>query len=71
MLIISIGSFLLGNYKQALDLLATAPALEQAMKDLRVSDHHIFEKWLAEEQEYLKGLSAEPVIETLEMEYYQ
>ena len=68
---VSVATFLLNNYKQALNLLAKVPALEQAMKDLEVSDRHIFEEWLAEEQEYLKGLSAEPVVETLEMEYYQ
>lgn len=31
----------------------------------------VFKHWLEEEQEYLKGLSKEPIRETLEMEYYQ
>lgn len=64
--------FLLNNYKQALDILASGPtALAQAMVDLDVSDAATFESWRAEEYTYLDGLSKEPVVETLEMEYYQ
>jgi hypothetical protein len=39
------------------------------MKDLGVMDRAVFNTWQLEEKEYLTGLSAEPVIETLEMEY--
>ena len=31
----------------------------------------VFEDWLEEEQAYLKGLTKEPMVETMEMEYYQ
>jgi len=65
------GSFLLNNYKQALGILAGEEALVQAMQDLHIADRCVFKRWLSEEQEYLKGLVAEPVAETLEMEYYQ
>jgi len=41
------------------------------MKDLGVADRKELELWRTEEQEYLKGLSKEPISETTEMEYYQ
>ena len=41
------------------------------MQDLGLSDSQVFGTWCEEERTYLKGLSKEPVIETLEMEYYQ
>jgi hypothetical protein len=63
------GAFLFNHYKRALDILSSAPALVQAMKDLGVMDRAVFNTWQLEEKEYLTGLSAEPVIETLEMEY--
>ena len=65
------GLFLLNNYMQALNILAGEAALVQAMQDLHIADRCVFESWLSEEQEYLKGLIAEPIVETLEMEYYQ
>ena len=71
MITLCLGTFLFNNYQQALDILNTQLALDQAMNDLRVDDPSVFQEWLAEECEYLRGLSAEPVIETLEMEYYQ
>jgi hypothetical protein len=54
-----------------LGILAGEGALIQAMQDLQIADRHVFKSWLSEEQEYLKGLVAEPIAETLEMEYYQ
>jgi hypothetical protein len=41
------------------------------MQDLGLSDSQVFGTWREEERAYLEGLSKEPVIETLEMEYYQ
>jgi len=41
------------------------------MQDLGLSDSQVFETWLEEEHTYIKGLVKEPMIETLEMEYYQ
>ena len=41
------------------------------MEDLGIEDDSVFETWLAEEKEYLLGLSKEPLVETMEMEYYQ
>lgn len=34
-------------------------------------DMSMVKDWLKEEEEYLKGLSKEPLEETLEMEYYK
>ena len=41
------------------------------MQDLGLSDSQVFETWREEERAYLEGLAKEPMIETLEMEYYQ
>jgi hypothetical protein len=41
------------------------------MEDLGLSDPEVFETWREEEHKYLDGLSREPLVETLEMEYYQ
>ena len=66
------GTFLVNNYKQALNILANAPpTLENAKKELGVTDNSVFEKWLLEEREYLQGLKLEPQEEVLEMEYCQ
>ena len=40
------------------------------MADLEITDTNVFGEWLREEQDYLKGLSMEPIRETQEMEYY-
>ena len=69
---ISSATFLLNNYKQALDILDDGPrALKQAMLDLNISDEKVFEDWLEEKKAYLQGLRAEPQEETLQMEYWQ
>lgn len=65
------GDFLINNYRQALKLINGLPALEKQMKDQGVVDFETFKCWLAEEKEYLCGLSREPLEETLQMEYYQ
>ena len=41
-----------------------------ALSALGANDAETVEGWLEEEREYLKGLTKEPVEETLEMEYY-
>jgi hypothetical protein len=67
-----LATFLLNNYKQALNILDKGPrALEQAMNDLHISDKKVFESWLEEERAYLRGLRKEPEEETLQMEYWQ
>ena len=67
-----LATFLYNNYKQARDILDSGPtALALAMQDLGLSDSQTFETWREEERTYLEGLAKEPVIETLEMEYYQ
>ncbi|KAF8516427.1 hypothetical protein BU17DRAFT_76640 [Hysterangium stoloniferum] len=65
-------TFLYNNYKQALDVINSGPtALSQAMQDLQIFNFNVFEEWREEEKIYLEGLSKEPIVETLEMEYYQ
>ena len=61
----------MNNYVQALDILNRQSALDKTMADLGVTDTGVFEVWLDEERVYLKGLSKEPIHETVEMEYYQ
>jgi hypothetical protein len=67
-----LGTFLLNNYKQALEILRSAPAaLTEIKKEHGIADDSVFEKWLADERDYLRGLKTELQVETLEMEYYQ
>jgi hypothetical protein len=66
-----IGTFLLNNYAQALALLETKPAVESALRKVGAGDKLVVEEWLKEEEEYLRGLLKEPLLETLEMEYYK
>lgn len=63
-------SFLLNNYRQALDLLQTKPVVLAALEKLGGTDTAVVEGWLCEEGDYLRGLSKEPLEETWEMEYY-
>jgi hypothetical protein len=63
-------TFLLNNYRQALDLLQTKPAVIAALEKLGATDAMAVEGWLCEEGAYLRGLSKEPLQETSEMEYY-
>lgn len=64
------GEFLHDNYKQALNILETRPAMNAALTKVGVVDVLTVEGWLHEEETYLRGLSKEPLEETLEMEYY-
>ena len=66
-----IGTFLLNNYKQALSLLETKPAVIAALAKVGASSGEVVQEWLREEEVYLCGLSKEPLDETLEMEYYK
>lgn len=67
----NLSKFIVGNYKQALDILSGAPAVQIMMADLDITDPAVFEEWLEEERVYLTGLAKEPIQETLQMEYYQ
>jgi hypothetical protein len=66
-----VGTFLLKNYKQALSLLETKPAVIAALTKVGASSGEVVKEWLQEEETYLCGLSKEPLEETLEMEYYK
>lgn len=41
------------------------------MNDQNIANTSVFQDWLAKEKAYLEGLSREPLLETLEMEYWQ
>ena len=67
-----LGTFLYNNYSQALDILMSEPmALSHTMQELGLTSTTTFDDWLAEECAYLKALTKEPLVETLQMEYYQ
>jgi glucan phosphorylase len=42
-----------------------------ALSKVGAADGAVVEGWLREEETYLRGLSKEPLEETLEMEYYK
>ena len=65
------GTFLVNNYKQALELIDGEEALWKAMDDMGVNDTAEFDERLQEEREYLMGLGKEPEEETDQMEYVQ
>jgi hypothetical protein len=67
----NLSTFLLNNYIQALNILNSKDALAKAMKDQGIANESTFKDWLEEERAYLKGLAKEPMVETMEMEYYQ
>lgn len=66
-----LGTFLLNNYKQALEILGTRSAVNLALVKVGAHDMATVKEWLKEEEVYLRGLSKEPLEETLEMEYYK
>lgn len=41
------------------------------MSEQGIKDASVFKTWLQEEQDYLKGLSTEPIEEMLQIDYYQ
>jgi hypothetical protein len=46
-------------------------AVKSMLVKVGAQDMGMVKDWLNEEEEYLKGLSKEPLEETLEMEYYK
>ncbi|KAJ7810225.1 hypothetical protein B0H14DRAFT_3090839 [Mycena olivaceomarginata] len=70
----NLSKFLCDNYRQALKILQTEPALKHWMQEEGVEDYDMFHVWLEEEKEYLLGLDAGLPKKrelTLEMEYLQ
>ncbi|KAJ7687986.1 hypothetical protein B0H14DRAFT_3533636 [Mycena olivaceomarginata] len=69
----NLSKFLCNNYHQALGILATEPTLRQWMHREGVVSTEEFEKWLAEEKEWLmlKKNSKKSQETSLEMEYVQ
>ncbi|KAJ3802985.1 hypothetical protein GGU11DRAFT_849655 [Lentinula aff. detonsa] len=66
-----LSKLLVDNYKQAVDIQATLPALAKTMSDLGIPSVDTFNQWLKEEKDYLSGLKKEPAEETVQMEYYK
>ncbi|KAJ6512716.1 hypothetical protein C8R45DRAFT_1049873 [Mycena sanguinolenta] len=67
----SLSALLSSKYHRALEILATEPALRDAMRNLCVESRTEFEEWLEKEKAHLRTLSRELLEETLQMEYYQ
>ncbi|KAJ7747085.1 hypothetical protein B0H14DRAFT_3097053 [Mycena olivaceomarginata] len=70
----NLSKFLCDNYRQALKILKTEPALKHWMRDEGIEDYDTFHVWLEEEKEYLLGLDAGLSKKrelTVEMEYLQ
>ena len=66
-----LGTFLLNNYRQALEILDMRSAVNLALVKVGAMDMLTVKEWLKEEEEYLRGLSKELLEEMLEMEYYK
>ncbi|KAJ6551242.1 hypothetical protein B0H19DRAFT_1211105 [Mycena capillaripes] len=64
-------TFIVNNYKQALNILDLEDSLKYAMDEAGISGLEVFKERLTQEKEYLKNLSKEPEVETDQMEYYQ
>ena len=69
--LITIGEFLVNNYKQTLGILKSEATFVKQMQDQGIADTSVFKDWLAEEKAYLELLSREPLEESLAMEYWQ
>ncbi|KAJ6448968.1 hypothetical protein C8R47DRAFT_999342 [Mycena vitilis] len=67
----NLSTFLVNNYKQALDLIDLNESLQYAMDQAGITGPDVFVERLKQEMEYLKNLSKEPDEETDQMEYYQ
>ncbi|KAJ7023105.1 hypothetical protein C8F04DRAFT_1213346 [Mycena alexandri] len=67
----SLSALLIRKYKRALEVKATEPALEETMRQLNIESKDDFAGWLATEMAALKNLLWEPIVETMQMEYYQ
>ncbi|KAJ7733717.1 hypothetical protein B0H14DRAFT_2408921 [Mycena olivaceomarginata] len=66
----NLSTFLVNNYKQALEQIDLEDSLKFAIDQAGISGPEVFEERLKQEQEYLQGLSKEPEAETDQMEYY-
>ncbi|KAJ3780169.1 hypothetical protein GGU10DRAFT_397858 [Lentinula aff. detonsa] len=66
-----LSKLLVDNYKQAVDIQATLPALAKTMSDLGIPSVDTFDQWLKEEKDYLSELKKEPADETVQMHYYK
>ncbi|KAJ7577148.1 hypothetical protein C8J56DRAFT_1007247 [Mycena floridula] len=68
----NLSMFLVNNYKQALEILTTEPALKASMKEMGIISTDVFAEWLKDELEYLKTRvkAGVPEQEKLEIEYY-
>ncbi|KAJ6596493.1 hypothetical protein B0H10DRAFT_1960160 [Mycena sp. CBHHK59/15] len=64
-------TFLCNNYYQSINILRTLPALRHWMKSNGIQSFSVFDTWIKEEYEFLSIRDKEPMVETLEMEYYQ
>lgn len=64
-----LGTFLVNNYMQAVEILDGEAALHVVMAQLGVQDVSEFPERLEQEKEYLNGLGKEPEEETDQMEY--
>ncbi|KAK7018516.1 hypothetical protein R3P38DRAFT_3320220 [Favolaschia claudopus] len=70
----NLSKFLCDNYRQAIKILRTEPALKQWMVKEGVDNYEEFRVWLEEEKSYLERIgesAGEKRVETLEMEYVQ
>ena len=67
----NLASFLLNNYRQALDVLHDMPIhIQTILSGRHVSDTQ-FSQWLAQEHDYLCSKQSEPETDTLSIEYVE
>ncbi|KAJ7351595.1 hypothetical protein DFH08DRAFT_957896 [Mycena albidolilacea] len=66
----NLSTFLVNNYKQAIEILDTEESLKYAMEQAGVTEHMLKSR-IQEEKAYLNTLLKEPQEETDQMEYYQ
>ncbi|KAJ7192038.1 hypothetical protein GGX14DRAFT_380483 [Mycena pura] len=67
----SLSKLLCSRYKEAIKVRRMIPELKRWMKKLNIADTSVLDDCLREEEEWLETRSKEPLVETLEMEYYQ
>ncbi|KAJ7885489.1 hypothetical protein B0H14DRAFT_3082271 [Mycena olivaceomarginata] len=67
----NLSTFLVNNYKQAIEILEMEEPTLAAIKESGIQDVSEFQSRLKEEMEYLRGLSKEPDEETDRLEYYR
>ncbi|KAJ7204885.1 hypothetical protein B0H12DRAFT_1243562 [Mycena haematopus] len=66
----NLSTFLVNNYKQAIEIIDKENSLRQAMEQAGITED-MLNQHLEDEKAYLDKLSKEPAIETDQMEYYQ